>query len=193
MSLSVNAVLFGDTEPATALSRSRGWSGVIKGLGAALGALSSGSTSVLQRELSSSMASLLTMDVGDQLVSGWRTHRALTAAAQATAASPGSSEVVQLAHHQITTTHRPYLEISVNGARLATVHCDLNLVFDVDMATGTVRDGRLVDIESGRCVVTVGLGCEGHELASRRVTIDPKTTIHLGQGVPLLRTEHRPA
>jgi hypothetical protein len=186
VSLSVNAVLFGDTEPADALNRSRGWSGVVTGLGAVVGALSSGSASVLQRELSSSVANLLTMDVGDVLVGGWRTHRALTAAAQATAASPGSTEVVQLAQHQITTTHRPYLEISLNGARVATVHCDLNLVFDVDVATGTVRDGRLVDIQTGRCVVTAALGCEGHQLASRRVAIDLKATVHLGQGVPLL-------
>jgi hypothetical protein len=185
MSLSVNAVLFGESDAAASLSRSRGWSGVIRGIGGAVAALSPGSAAVVQRELSSSLVSLLTMDVGDLLVSGWRTHRGLTAAAEATAAAPGSSEVVQMAAHRITTAHRPYLEVSLNGNRVATVHCELSLVFDLDVATGTVREGRLVDIQCGRCLVTGGLSCEGHELASRQVTIDPAVTVRLGSGIPL--------
>jgi hypothetical protein len=193
MSLSVKAVLFGDTDAAAALNKSRGWSGVIHGLGAVLGSLAPNGAAVVQRELASSLASLLTLDVGDLLVAGWRTHRGLAAAAQATVAAPGSSEVVQLAAHRITTAHRPYLDVMLNGAHVATVHCELSLLFDVDVATGTVRDGRLVDLQCGRCVVTAGLLCEGHELASRHVTIDPAVTVRLGQGVPLARAEHRPA
>ncbi len=193
MSVTVRAVLFGDTDPVVALGRSRGWQGVVGGLGATLGAISSDGRSMVERELSRSVVGLLDLDLGAMVVGGWRRHRALIAAAHATETDPAASEVVQLATHRIAATHRPYVDVVVNGVKLVTIHFDLGVTFDVDNLAGTVRRAHLVALHGGRCLTTVGLGCEGRELASRQVTLDLPMTVRLGDGIALLQEERRSA
>jgi hypothetical protein len=187
--VTVRAVLLGDADPARALAASAGWRGVVDGLGGALGQVSAGGRQVVEREMSAAVAGLLGLDLGDVLLAGWRRHRALHAAAEATQGNPGAVEVVQLATHRITTGHRPYVDIVLNGATVATVHFDLSLDLDVDGVLGTVKEGKLMSLQGGRCTVSAGLSCLGKELVSRQVAIDPVVAVNLGQGVSLLQTE----
>jgi hypothetical protein len=181
----VRAVLFGDADPAGAIGASPGWAGVMNGLGAALGQVSTNGRSTVEREMTGALSTLLGLDLGEVIIAGWRSHRALVAAAQATQDNPSATEVVQLATHQIATGHRPYVDVIVNGVKLATVHFDLSLSLDIDAVLATVRGGRLVAIQSGRCTVTATLSCEGHQLASRKAKLDPVATVRLGQGLAL--------
>src|SRR6202044_3778886 len=64
-------------------------------------------------------AGLLDVNLADVLVAGWREHHELTAAAQRTLAVPGSTELVSLATHQISTEQRPYVTVLVDGHRVA--------------------------------------------------------------------------
>ena len=191
--ITVRAVLFGDGDPAGAISRTPGWRGVVDRIGGAVGGVSAGGRQIVEREMTSALAGLLGLDVGDVLVGGWRRHRALAAAAHATRANPTATEVVQLATHRITTAHRPYVDIIVNGGKVATIHFDLGLTVDVDGLVGTVRQARLVAIQGGRCTITAGLACEGLEIASRQAVVDPALTVRLGQGIALLDEERKPS
>jgi hypothetical protein len=193
MTTTVKAVLFGDADPGPAVGRLQAWPAVVGKLGGLLGHVSPGGRVSIERELAGALAGLLDLDVGDMLVAGWRHHRALVAAAHATAADPNAVEVVQLATHRITAQHHPYVDIVVNGAKVVTVHFDLGLTFDVDSFLGTVRYGRLASIQSGRCTTTVGLGCEGHDLVTRQFVFDAPVTVRLGEGVPLVQDQRRPA
>ena len=196
--VTVRAVLYGESDPATAVAATPAWRTVLSGLsrfggGGVLAALSPGGQADLYAQASAAVAGLLNLDVLDVLVGGWRKHRALVAAAQRTQAQPASTERVELASHRITTTHRPYLDINVNGATLAKVHLDLELTLDVETMVGTVTRTRLVGIEGGRCTVTAGLGCESVPLASRQLLFDPHLVLRLGDGIALLSEERRPA
>jgi hypothetical protein len=67
-----------------------------------------------------------------------------------TIAPDGScTEVVELATHSITWTHKPQIDVLVNDARVATVHLDLSISFKVKGLVATVRYGRLVGAGSG--------------------------------------------
>lgn len=193
--VTVRAVLFPGDDPATAVASTPGWHGVVDGMGGGVGAaLSQVSTRrVVERQMSSALVGLLGLDLADVLVGGWRRHRALVAAAHATRANAAATEVVQLATHRITTSYHPYVDVSVNGAKVATVHFDLDLTLDVDGVLGTVSSAKLVALQGGRCTVAVALGCEGRDLASRQAVIDPVLTVRLGRGIPLLREERSPA
>ena len=187
--VTVRAILFGDAPPAEAVAGTPGWRAVVEGLTPALSAVSAGGRTVVERELASALAGLLDLDLAETLLSGWRKHRALVEAAAATRADPAASEVVQLATHRVTAAHRPYVEVVVNGATIATVGFELSLTLDVDVAVATVRRARLVAVHGGRLTVTVAVTAAGRELVARVVTLDPALTVSLGDGVALLPDE----
>jgi hypothetical protein len=133
------------------------------------------------------------LDVGliDFLVSGWRKHREVIAAARRTVAVPGSIELVDLATHQITATQRPAVNLLVDNNRVATVELGLSVVFDISALVAGIRGGRLVAVHSGRCDVTATLAIQDTEVISRRVHLQLPGIIPLGRGIGLL-ADHGP-
>ena len=131
--VTVRAVLFGEADPGAAVAATPAWGTVLSGLGGVLATLSPPGQATLVGEVTRAVGGLLNLDVVDVLVGGWRKHRSLRAAAERTKANPGTTEQVELASHRITTTHRPYLDIAVNGAKVATVHFDLGLTLDLEV------------------------------------------------------------
>jgi hypothetical protein len=111
---------------------------------------------------------LLNLDLGDLVIAGWRKQERLAAAAERTAASPGSSEVVQLATHRISSVHRPYVELLLNDTHLTYVNFELDIEFVVTALAVTVRDGHVVSLHAGDCDVSATLAAEGIQLASRQ-------------------------
>jgi len=184
--VSVRAILFGDAPATDVVSGTPGWNAVVDGLGAALSAVSAAGRQLAVRELGSALAGLSNLDVGELLVAGWRKHGILAEAARATRADAAASEVVQLATHRISAAHRPYVEIVVNGATIATVGFELGLTLDVDAVLATVRHGRIAAVHGGRLTVTVALTAAGRDIVARSATLDPAFTLNLGDGIALL-------
>ena len=50
---------------------------------------------------------VLALDLGDLVIAGWRKQGQLAAAAERTAANPGTSELVELATHRVSSVHHP--------------------------------------------------------------------------------------
>jgi hypothetical protein len=115
---------------------------------------------------------LLDLDLGDLVVAGWRKQERLAAAAQRTAANPGSSERVQLATHRISSVHRPYVELLVNDTHLTNVNFELDVEFVIKALEVTVREGRVVSLHAGHCDVSATLAAEGVQLASQQRTYE---------------------
>lgn len=180
MGTTVRALLFGAADPADVAGGA--WSDALN----AVPRLSAGARAATTGVFGSTLAGLLELDLGQLVVGGWRRHRALRAAAEHTAANPTATELVQLAAHRVVTGHRPYLELVVNGTTTTTVHFDLDLAFDIETLTATVRAGRLVGLQSGRCLVTAALATGGRELVAKQATIDLAASLPLGEGIALL-------
>jgi hypothetical protein len=121
---------------------------------------------------------LLDLDRGDLVIAGWRKQGHLVAAAERTAANPGSSEVVELATHRVSSAHHPFVELLVNDAHLATVTFDLDIEFVVKALVVTVRDGQVVSLHTGACDVAATLAAEGMRLASRRAHFELPLVVH---------------
>lgn len=169
-----------DQDTGQALARTLNGNGIIGSLDGALGRLSQGGRRAADSQVTAVAHDLLDLDLGDLMVSGWRKQGDLAAAAQRTAARPGSSAVVELASHRISSSHRPYVELIVDDAQAARINFQLDIEFLVKALVATVRDGHVASLDAGSCEITVTLAAEGVQLASRRGHVDPPLLLRLG-------------
>ena len=165
----VSAFLFGeDQDTEQALAQALHEHGVLGSMGTALELASEAGREAAADQVAVVAHGLLDLDLGDLVIAGWRKQGQLAAAAERTAANPGTSEVVELATHRISSAHHPFVELLVNDAHVATVTFDLEVEFVVKALVVTVRDGHVVSLHTGACDVVATLAAKGIQLASRK-------------------------
>lgn len=185
----VSAFLFGeDQDTQQALTQALHEHGVLGSTGTALELVSEAGREAAADQVAVVANGLLDLDLGDLVVAGWRKQGQLAAAAERTAANPGTSEVVELATHRVSSAHHPSVELLVNDVQVATVTFDLEVEFVVKALVVTVRDGHLVSLHTGACDVAATLAAEGIQLASHRAHFELPLVVrwplllHLGGG-----------
>jgi hypothetical protein len=186
--LNASAFLFDDEDTGRALARALDEHGVLGSLDSALGLMAQTTREAAGDQVAAVADGVLSLDLGDLVVAGWRKQGRLAAAAQRTAAHPGTSEVVELATHRVSSVHHPYVELFVNDVRVTTVNFEFDLEFEVKALVATVRDGHLVSLHSGDCELSATLTAEGVRLASKRrrfslpLVVRWPLLLHLGGG-----------
>ncbi len=145
------------------------------------------------REVTDAAAGLLDVDMIGMLAAGWRKHHDLTAAARRTLAAPGSTELVDLASHQVTTTQHPSVTVLVDGHRVATFQLSLSVAFDVIALAAKISAGRLVALHSGRCDIIATLAIQGTDVLTRQARLELPGAIPLSRGIRLLAADNYPA
>ena len=144
-------------------------------------------------QVTTAAAGLLDINLADVVAAGWQKHADLTAAARRTLATPGSTDLVDLASHRISTTQEPYVTILVDGHRVATVRFGLSLAVEISALLAEVKAGRLVALHSGRCVVTGTLAIQDINVITRQAHIDLPGIVALRGGIRLLPVHDYPA
>lgn len=159
-------ILFGSGDDAVdPLADSLDESAVVSTLGTAFSGLAKAGRKAMGREVAAVVARLLDLEFSRLLLAAWRKHDALAQAGRRTFEAPGAQEVVELLAHRITSAHRPSVDLSIDGVRLATLNFELQLSFLVEGLIATVYSGELVQIDSGNCDVAATLACEEIEIA----------------------------
>jgi hypothetical protein len=166
--LTASAFLFDDEDTGRALARALNQHGVLGSLDTALGLVAQTTRDAAGDQVAAVADGVLALDLGDLVIAGWRKQGQLAAAAERTAANPGTSELVELATHRVSSVHHPYVELFVNEKRVTTVDFDLDLEFEIKALVATVRAGHLVSLHSGDCDLSATLTAKGVRLASRR-------------------------
>lgn len=186
--LTTSAFLFGTHDGAAELfARALGDQDVFARFGDGLGRLSSRANELARHRLADVAVDLADVDVADVVLAGWQKYAALADAARRTLERPGSEELVDLATHQITSVHRPRVDVVVDGLTVGSVPFEVQLVMLVRALVATVRGGRLVTLESGRCRLKVSLSCFDLTVASREEEMPVGAVIDVGpSGVSLL-------
>ena len=180
-------LLFGPGDAAEALGRAVVLPPDADGsLGRALEHLPAETRTAAVREVTAAAAGLLDVGLADVLITGWREHRDLTAAARRTLAAPGSTELVDLAEHQVTATQEPYVSVLVDGHQVATVQLGLTVVCDVTAMLAGISAGRLVAVHSGDCDITVTLAIDEAEVITRQTRLALPGVITVHRGIRLL-------
>jgi hypothetical protein len=164
--LTASAFLFDDEDTGRALARALDEHGVLGSLDSALGLVAQTTREAAGDQVAAVADGVLALDLGDLVVAGWRKQGQLADAAERTAANPGTSELVELVTHRVSSVHHPYVELLVNDVRVTTVNFELDLEFEIKALVATVRDGHLVSLHSGDCDLSATLTAEGVRLAS---------------------------
>ena len=145
------------------------------------------------RETAAAAAGLLDVDLGGLLVAGWRAHHDLTGAARRTLAAPGSTELVDLIRHQVTTTQQPSVTVLVDGRQVATIELSLTVEFDISALVAGIKAGLLVAIHSGSCEVTATLAVQETDVLTASTHYDLPGVLMVSPGIRLLAAEDYPA
>lgn len=187
--LTARAFLLGEgPDTGTAIARLLQQHEALNPVAGAFGGLARAGREAVGREVGTVVSGLLEVDFGQVAVGAWRKHAALTAAARRTAAAPGSEEIVELATHRVTSTHRPHVEIAVDDVPVETLRVELTIEFLIRALVAVVSHGDLVALEAGQCDATVRLCVEGQEIIARQAQVNLPGACRLGDGISLLPT-----
>jgi hypothetical protein len=198
--LTASVFLFGESgDSGQALAQTLQETGVMGTLGTTLERLSQAGRLAVHQQVAADATPLLEHDLGDLVIAGWRKWSKLAEAAQHTGANPGSSEIVELATHRITSVHRPSIKVLINNVQVTTLNFELEVDFVIKALSATVRAGRIVSLHSGACNVTARLTAEGVQLAQRKGHLDMATlvrwplSLHPGGTDPPMRKATSPS
>lgn len=152
----------------------------------AIGVVGSAARTAVAGEIARVVGGLAGVDLVDLLVAGWRTHRAVRAAAERTIAAPGTEEIVDLATHRISSVHHPSVDVLVDSTTVASIDFELCITLDVSGVATVVRNGRLMSLWGGRCTVKVVLSCEGEQVLERSGDVNVGGVVPLDGGLTLV-------
>jgi hypothetical protein len=148
--------------------------------------LSSRLRAIVLDEIVSVMRRVLGVAVVDFLGAAWRKWEPLAAAAQRSLESPGTTEIVELLDHRITSTHRPGVDVTVDGVKVAEIRLDVEIAIELHGLTAVVTQGRLSALRTGRGEASLNLSLDGTPLPPVTRPIDLEMELDLGEGIPLI-------
>lgn len=145
-----------------------------------------------RRYVGDAVATLLDIDVGALAIDAWTKYDEVREAALRSNEPGSSPQRVRLLEHQITSTHRPSIELYVDNALLTTVALDLEIELDVHGLDAEITAARLTAFRSGDLDVRATLSVEGHRLAERERSFPIGALIAVGHGIPLITSGRGP-
>jgi hypothetical protein len=99
--------------------------------------------------ISKAVQDALDIPVTDVVIGAWQRARDLRAALETTRESPEATALVPLLSHAITSEHRPYVDIVVEGVSLARLVFPVKVEFRLEGVVVRVRQGQIADILAG--------------------------------------------
>jgi hypothetical protein len=91
----------------------------------------------------------LDVPVADLLIGAWQRARDLRAALETTRESDSATVLVPLLAHAISSEHRPYVDVVVEGVPLARLVFPVKVEFRLEGVVVRVRQGRIAEILAG--------------------------------------------
>ena len=138
----------------------------------------------VRRAVPERLGALLDIDVVDVLVAGWNKSRELRKYRDPSMYPPDDLILVPLTRHKIVSTHRPALEIVVEGETVGRLQFEIDLGFTFEGAELAIQNGRITRIRTGQCLGTGTIRCEGAVLGqAERKLLPLPGVIDLGEGI----------
>lgn len=110
---------------------------------------------------------MLHLDLGAILVGSWKKVSEFQRYADPSEYPPDETIFVKLGQHTVTSSHRPHLDIVVDGVKVDTVPFELRLTLTLDTALLTIRAGEVLAVAPGACRAAGQFTCEGYPLVKR--------------------------
>jgi len=148
--------------------------------------LSSRLRTILLDEIVVVMRRVLGVAVVDLLGAAWRKWEPLAAAARRSLETPGSTEIVELLDHRITSSHQPGVDITVDGVKIAEIRLDVEIAIEIHGLTAVVTGSRLSALRTGRGEASLNVSVDGTPLPPLTRPFDLAMELDLGEGILLI-------
>jgi len=149
-------------------------------------ALSSRLRTIVLDEIVVVMRRVLGVAVVDLLGAAWRKWEPLAAAARRSLETPGSTEIVELLDHRITSSHQPGVDITVDGVKIAEIRLDVEIAIEIHGLTAVVTGSRLSALRTGRGEASLNVSVDGTPLPPLTRPFDLAMELDLGEGILLI-------
>jgi len=116
----------------------------------------------------------------------WAAYETLLPYADPAQHPPDEIALVPLGSHTVTSTHRPKVEVFLDGKKIRTVTFELDLSLEVDACVLKVRGGRIHEAQGARARGAMRFACMGAVLAeaqSREIPLPAKLVFE--GGIPI--------
>lgn len=100
-------------------------------------------------EISHNIPKMLDVDVEEILAVAWETSAKIDAYLKRSERDPQEVFLVHLAEHKLHSSHKPYLEIRVNGEKVGQVRAEVQLELLIQAAVLKIEGGRIQEIRTG--------------------------------------------
>jgi hypothetical protein len=141
---------------------------------------------ILLDEIVVVMRRVLGVAVVDLLGAAWRKWEPLAAAARRSLETPGSTEIVELLDHRITSSHQPGVDITVDGVKIAEIRLDVEIAIEIHGLTAVVTGSRLSALRTGRGEASLNVSVDGTPLPPLTRPFDLAMELDLGEGILLI-------
>jgi hypothetical protein len=129
---------------------------------------------------------LLDVSLVDVFRWAWNKNRELSRYRDKAKYPPHETVTVPLAEHTVKSTHKPHVEIRLDGVKKGQVDFEAVVEIAVKGMALEIRDGRIRKIRTGACTAKGTFSCEGLTLVERESKPLPLPgTIDLGEGLEI--------
>lgn len=136
--------------------------------------------------LAESIKGLLNTPLADVIGVAWGKTRDLLEYCDKAKHPPAEIAIVPLSKHTIESTHKPYVDILINGAPKGRIDFELRIALTIESATLKVQNGRIWEIRTGECKAEGSLRSGRAFLAEKKLRpIALPGTVKFAEGIAI--------
>ncbi len=140
----------------------------------------------LSKEIRSKAGDLLSVSIPDILIRAWNKAGILNKYINKEKYDPNEVFLIELKEHEISSKHKPYLDLEVNNKSIGRINFEIDLSIVVQGAILKIQDAKIKQIRTGSLKVSGAITCEGLEITKKESKeIKLPGEIDLGEGIPI--------
>jgi hypothetical protein len=137
-------------------------------------------------EVMEKLHGVLDVSIVDVVLEGWGKYKELLQYRDRTRYPPDQTILLPLAHHEIRSVHKPYVDVLLDDKPIGRVTFTVDLRLTFDGVVLVIQDAAIWEVKAGTCEGRGALGCGDVELVNKRITkFDLPGRIKLPNGFPI--------
>jgi hypothetical protein len=113
------------------------------------------------------IAELLDIKIPTIFLSSWKKSEEIKKIMEESVSSPEEKFELNLSQHDITSEHKPYVEVNIKNMPVYKIEFDLNLTFTLEGFIIKIQNGNIYQIDSGICKAKGTLSWEKIQLLEK--------------------------
>jgi len=136
--------------------------------------------------VTASLGAFLDIPFSTLIVGAWVRTRLLEQYCERSMRAPEETFVVSLAQHVVRSKYAPSIELLVNEKAIDSLQFGIEVTLALEGLVLRIRNGRIMELRSGKCEASGTITCAGHPMAERKSrAVALPGVVSLGQGIEI--------